>query len=169
VSMVSVDVEQLYTEIDSLQVNIQFREELGFHYLKEKLGEVIDKIEVATNLMVRLYKLNDALSQEISEQRALYELTGVSAHKQEMVKARDLRDRLRGVALVLKTRRDRLRALPHEVRLYVRVLEDALKDESNRPGSEDRKRVQAVPSALSQFADTDRASGRMEDLEGLFR
>jgi hypothetical protein len=170
IDLSTIDIEALYDHANTLAVVVVPDEHQGFPYLQRKLAEILEKGGLANELMVRVTHLSDQLQDAAATQRALFDVTGVAAHKDYAVKARALVNRLKGVFVVVKLRRERLKSLTMDIRLYCRIMEDGLGDDRTRPDTSVVPRTAAVPSALSAIAEKDKAQGAAADfdVEGLF-
>ncbi len=124
-----VDIESLYQQIDALHIDVKFTTDVGFPYLMECMANVVDKVTKATDLSIQVIKWARAAQEEESGQKALFELTKLQEHKVEANRAMVLKEKLKEAEVVLKLRRERLKGLPHDIRLYMRLMSNQMETE----------------------------------------
>jgi hypothetical protein len=148
-----LDLDDLEARIRDLDVQVRFTPETGFPYLRDKLGEVMEKNQQATAVMCQLIGLIDLVRREIAAQTMLTQQTGSDVHKAAATEARGQMETLKSVQVVMKLHLDRLRRLPHDIRLYTRVLESALSIEptAKQALAPTTAPVPALPTALSSM------------------
>jgi hypothetical protein len=144
-NLTDVDFNAMYSELQTLGVEMHFTTDVGFPYLQTKMAEVMDKSEQAVGLSLRVAKLSSQLVTEQAYHEAQYHLTSKPHHAEAAKLAKQRRDGLKDFSQVLKLRMARLKALPYELKTYCQIMEDALQIERHAGGMRRQSRLTDIP------------------------
>jgi hypothetical protein len=161
--MPTPDFQQIYDKIEALDDL-----DLGFPYLQDKLADVVLKSGQAASLCISLMRMADTARHEQAVQRALYETTRVVAHREAAAHAQLTTERLQQCITALKVRKERLKALPQDLRTYMRMMEDQLALERNNFAPAKPQRAIATANTFDRVPDKTRDVSDA-DIEALFR
>lgn len=145
------DFDEIYQQIESLDVAVSFVLEDGFEPLRAKLAEVIDANRRGTTLAVNMLKAQSAVREEITMHEAAYNVTGRVEDRERAKQARAVALSLKDAATALNMRLRRLRYLPHDIKLYARILEGALRVEGANTPAPQGGRAPALPTTTDPF------------------